>query len=130
MFGKRLKDLREDHDLTQQEIADKIGVGIRTYQKYEVEEIEPKLSTLLNLSELYECTVDYIMGKTNHPTEGIKEFSMNGYKVRYGYDKGIYPNGLTEENLLKLLKEEYENKSDEIAKNILEKLSKPKKSKP
>jgi transcriptional regulator with XRE-family HTH domain len=123
MFGKRLKDLREDNDLTQKEIADKLGIGIRTYQKYEVEEIEPKLSTLEYLADFYQCTLDYIMGRTNHPKEGIAEFSMSDHKVKVSFDPKVFPNGITEEKLVELLKKEYENKSSEIAKNILEKLS-------
>jgi transcriptional regulator with XRE-family HTH domain len=102
MFGKRLKELREDNDLTQKEIADKLGVGLRTYQKYEVEEIDPKLSTLQYLADFYECTLDYIMGRTNHPKEGIAEFSMNEHKVKVGYDKKLFPNGITEEKLIEL----------------------------
>jgi transcriptional regulator with XRE-family HTH domain len=128
MFGKRLKDLREDNDLTQKEVSDLIGVGIRTYQKYEVEEIEPKLSTLLFLADKYGCTLDYIMGRTHHPKEGIAEFSVSGHKVKVGYNKDILPKGLTEEKFIELLKEEYENKSSEIAKSILDKLNTPKRT--
>ncbi|WP_139905656.1 helix-turn-helix domain-containing protein [Clostridium thermarum] len=123
MFGKRLKDLREDNDLTQKEVADKLNIGLRTYQKYESEEIEPKLSALEFLADFYGCTVDYILGRTNHPQEGIAEFSINEHKVRVGYDKNSYPGGLTKEKLVELLKEQ----SDDIANSILEKLSKPKK---
>lgn len=121
MYGKRLKDAREDNDLTQKEVADKIGVGLRTYQKYESEEIEPKMSAFEILANTYNCTIDYLLGRTEHPREGISEFSINGHNVKVNYDKSFYPDGLNKETFIKLLKDSKD--IEEAAKNILNTLN-------
>lgn len=126
MYGSRLKSLREDNDFRQKEIADKLGIGLRTYQKYESEEIEPKVSALATLAELYDCTIDYILGRTNHPREGLSEFSIENKKIVVGYDKTIHPDGVNRENLIKLLKKELEatlNDSESI-QDLINKLEK------
>lgn len=43
-WNKRIKDLREDNDLTKQELADKLDISERTLTRYETGESEPKIS--------------------------------------------------------------------------------------
>lgn len=124
MYGERLKSLREDNDYKQKEIADKIGIGLRTYQKYESEEIEPKVSVLSFLAQLYGCTIDYILGRTNHPREGISEFAINNKKVSIGYDKNIFPHGVDKKTLIELLQNEVEKNNNKAIENVIDKLTK------
>ena len=62
----RLKDLREDNDLTQREVAKKIGIPARTYSSYENEERSLPIDILKKLALLYNTSSDYIIGLTNN----------------------------------------------------------------
>ncbi|MEG0133368.1 MAG: helix-turn-helix transcriptional regulator [Clostridium sp.] len=94
MLGKRIKSMREDNDLRQQDVANKLGVQLRTYQKYEEGSIEPKIAAINTLADMFKCTVDYLIGRTDHPHEGIHEFSYNDKQYKIGYDKKVYPEGI------------------------------------
>jgi len=61
----RLRDLREDKDLTQKEIANKFNVDQSNYSKYELEKIEIPLKLLKDLALFYNTSTDYILGLTN-----------------------------------------------------------------
>ncbi len=63
----RLKDLREDRDYTQSFIADYLCVRQNTYSQYENEQRQIPIAALIKLSELYNTSVDYILGITNDP---------------------------------------------------------------
>lgn len=59
---KRIKDLREDHDMTQDELAEEIGVSKRTLVRYESGSSEPTISVLIKIALLFDVSVDYIIG--------------------------------------------------------------------
>ena len=61
-FLKRLKDLREDNDFTQQQVADKLGTSQTMYARYERGANELPITHLIILSKLYNVTTDYILG--------------------------------------------------------------------
>ena len=63
----RLKDLREDNDYTQQEIAKLLNCKQNTYQQYEVEKRQIPLEQLQKLATLYNTSIDYIVGLTDDP---------------------------------------------------------------
>ncbi|MBQ7654659.1 MAG: helix-turn-helix transcriptional regulator [Clostridia bacterium] len=63
----RIKDLREDHDLTQQRVAEKIGITQRKYSYIETE-VQPLTDEILvRLSKLYNVSTDYILMQTDNP---------------------------------------------------------------
>lgn len=63
MFGyiKRIRDLREDHDLTQQEVADILGTSQTMYARYERGANELPLHHLIALCKLYNVSADYVL---------------------------------------------------------------------
>ena len=61
----RLRDLREDHDLTQQQIAELIGTTFQYYQKYESGVRQITVERLVILADFYHTSTDYILGRTN-----------------------------------------------------------------
>lgn len=63
---QRLRDLREDHDLTQKQVADKLKTTQQQYSKYENGIQEIPIHHLITLAKFYEVTIDYIVGLTNH----------------------------------------------------------------
>ena len=64
-FGERLKELRQDRNLSQVELALQIGVGKSIISLWEKNECEPTLSKLIALSEYFGVTIDYLAGKEN-----------------------------------------------------------------
>ena len=62
---RRIRDLREDKDLTQKEIAEILGMSQTGYSKYETGENDIPTHILLKLAEFYETSTDYILGRTN-----------------------------------------------------------------
>ena len=57
----RLKDLREDADLTQQQIADYLHIRQNTYSQYENQQRQIPLNLLIRLAKYYGVTTDYIL---------------------------------------------------------------------
>ena len=68
MLGDRLRAIRKEHGLTQQNIADVLGIDRTTYTVYEGGSITPSPATLVKLSQIYNVTVGYLIGvEENHP---------------------------------------------------------------
>lgn len=63
----RLKDIREDLDLTQKEVAAHLNVLQNTYSQYETEHRQLPVEALIKLSKLYHVSTDYILGLTDNP---------------------------------------------------------------
>ena len=61
----RIKDLREDHNLTQADVAKYLHVKQNTYSQYENGQRQLPISCLIALSKLYKTSTDYILGLTN-----------------------------------------------------------------
>ena len=66
-YTKRLRDLREDHDKTQQQIADILGTSQTMYARYERGANELPIRHLLTLCNYYGVSADYILGRTDNP---------------------------------------------------------------
>ena len=64
---QRLKDLREDHDLTQEGLGRTIGVPQRTYSYYENGERAVPVEVLIQLARFYNVSIDYLLGETDNP---------------------------------------------------------------
>lgn len=63
----RIRDLREDHDLTQQQIADAIGITQRKYSYIETGTQPLTDELLVQLANYYKVSVDYLLRQTNNP---------------------------------------------------------------
>ena len=61
-YVKRIRDLREDHDKTQQEIADVLGTSQTMYARYERGANELPIRHLITLCQYYKVSADYILG--------------------------------------------------------------------
>lgn len=63
----RIRDLREDKDLTQTDIAKVLEMSQTGYSKYETGENDISTNTLIKLAKFYKTSTDYILGLTNNP---------------------------------------------------------------
>lgn len=62
-FPQRLRELRKKKQLTQTEVASELGIRKVTYQGYEYNKYEPKLDKLLQLADLFDVTLDELLGR-------------------------------------------------------------------
>ena len=71
-YYKRLRDLREDNDKTQQQIADLIKVGLTSYRRWETGERTIPVNYIVELANYYKVSTDYILGRTDNPEMNTK----------------------------------------------------------
>lgn len=62
---KRIRDLREDRNLTQKQVAQILGMSQTGYSKYETGENDLPTTVLIKLARFYSTSVDYILGETD-----------------------------------------------------------------
>ena len=62
---KRIRDLREDKDMNQTDIAKILGMSQTGYSKYETGENDIPSSVLIKLARIYNTSVDYLLGETD-----------------------------------------------------------------
>ncbi len=62
---RRIRDLREDHDLTQKQVAQILGMSQTGYSKYETGENDIPTAVLIKLADLYKTSIDYLLGRTD-----------------------------------------------------------------
>ena len=77
-FGKKLRDLREAKNLTQHELADQVGVSLKTISRYETNESHPRYRKIYDkLAEILDTTHDYLVTDED-------DFILNAREL-YGY---------------------------------------------
>ncbi len=64
----RLRDMREDHDITQSSLADLLHVKQNTYSQYENGQRQIPWETLIQLAKIYNTSTDYLLELTDEPT--------------------------------------------------------------
>lgn len=67
MMYKRIRDLREDRDLTQKEMAKVLNCSQQVYSNYELGQRDIPTDILIKLSAFYNVSVDYILGISDNP---------------------------------------------------------------
>lgn len=66
MYFYRLRDCREDRDLTQVDVAKILQINQRVYSNYEIGKRNIPINHLINLAIFYETSLDYLVGLTNN----------------------------------------------------------------
>ncbi len=66
-YYRRLRDMREDHDLTQTQVAEFLGMKQPQYYRYETGMRDLPTDVLIRLAKLYRTSTDYLLGITNNP---------------------------------------------------------------
>ena len=65
MLSKKLKALREDSDMKQSELAEKLNVGRSTIANYESGKITPSYDILIKYADIFDTTTDYLLGRVD-----------------------------------------------------------------
>lgn len=64
-YYERIREIREDHSLTQQQVADLLHIGQRTYSDYESGKTRIPIDSIMILAKYYNVSMDYITGASN-----------------------------------------------------------------
>lgn len=64
MKYKNIRSIREDNDVTQQQMAELLNVSQNTYSQYETGKIEWTASTLIKIADYFDVSVDYLLDRT------------------------------------------------------------------
>ena len=66
-FVSRLQLLKSQKNITQKSIPENIGISLRAYQYYEKGQREPSMSVLIALADLFDVSLDYLVGRSDDP---------------------------------------------------------------
>jgi len=92
-FGTRLKDLRRERDLTQENIAGYLGMSRSTIQGYEAEDKEPRYDMLCRIADYFGVSTDYMLGRSDdrwnppakrNPGSRVEVYTVRISCLRYG----------------------------------------------
>lgn len=98
----RIKNLREEFNMTQQELADKLGGAKSSVAMYENEDRKPSLEILIKLSEIFDCSIDYLLGKTDI-RKNEKKDPLDLAKIGFNMDNYNPPTEKQKEQIRDLL---------------------------
>ena len=90
MYFFRIRDLREDNELSQEKAASVLGVTQTTYSKYELGKITVPTESLIKLADFYKVSLDYLVGRDAGPAKAepvrpglYRHFKGKEYRVLY-----------------------------------------------
>ena len=78
---QRIRDLREDADMTQKQVADKLYLHLTQYRRYECGESEVPLNIAINIAALYDVSLDYIAG-LSEDKRGLTQSALNDLETK------------------------------------------------
>lgn len=93
MLGNRIKLLRNEQGITQEQLGDYLNLSRSSVKGYENDGVEPSLSVLVKIADVFNVSLDYLLGRTDEKyninllDEGTKDFLLkihelvNNYKI-------------------------------------------------
>lgn len=72
-YGNRIAELRKKMDMTQEELADRLGITRASLSHYETNRREPDYDTLQRIADFFHVSLDYLMGRTEDPEIQLNE---------------------------------------------------------
>lgn len=100
----RIKILREELNMTQQELADKLDGAKSTVAMYEKGDRKPSMEILIKLSDIFNCSIDYILGKSDIRNPEIEEDPLGLAKIGFSMKDFNPPTDKQREQLAELIK--------------------------
>ena len=107
MFGKRVKELRKGHKLTQSQIADIAGVTKGTVALWEQDARKPSLAVVKKLAAYFNCSVDYLLGKSNQLDTGFLVLDELSAETRMAFAKFLRLDEFGQKQVLDTIENEY-----------------------
>lgn len=79
-LGENLKKIRQEHKLTQVELANMLGISQKSYSHWETQKTEPTLENVVKLANIFNTTTDYFLGQTIYSKANLVRF-LDDYDV-------------------------------------------------
>ena len=124
-FGQRLKLLREQNTVTQDELSKHLGVGRPTIAGYETKGKQPSFELLEKIADFFDVSIDYLLGRTDvkSSSELSVEEDLDGYSISNKISKEINELSPESQEELKKLIELYkirdmQKRNDEISDEL------------
>ncbi len=117
--GQRLRYLRECNNIMSKDLAKILNVEPATLTNWEKGNRFPKDEVLMKICDYFDCSMDYLFGRTDNPNIKILQTDYKGHEVEVAVDKN-FTGGLTAEEFEKLLTELKEHYID--VDKIMEKI--------
>lgn len=83
----RIRDLREDMDLRQCDLAEAVGIDQRTISNYETGKTNPDSEALIKLANYFDVSIDYLVGRTNYNITSNQERVKLIEKIKKSLDE-------------------------------------------
>ena len=104
IISKRIKEERKTIGLNQSQLADKLGKSTANISGYETGDRLPPIEVLHQLADIFDCSADYLLGRSPHRDYSIEKMNIDGKDYYVGIKKEAM-NKLTSEQKLELAKE-------------------------
>ena len=80
----RLKELRTQHGISQQKLADVLSISQPSINKYENHNIEPEIALLIKIADFFDTTIDYLVGRTDQRERVVRvsQDDLDGVECR------------------------------------------------
>lgn len=75
--GDRLRDLRLKHRFTHEELAERLGLGVRQIARYESGETKPDGDIVARIAEVFQVSTDYLLDLTDAPTPNLDSSALS-----------------------------------------------------
>jgi transcriptional regulator with XRE-family HTH domain len=115
MFGKRLKQLRESRDMTQQELADILNVSVGTIGMYEIDKRLPNNKNREKIARYFKVSTDYLLGNTDDPLQ-VRDVDQDLHD-EHDYHKEL--DAFLSDDEMSSMFYDYKNWSEEEKRNLL-----------
>lgn len=102
-FGDILSELRKDKGLLQKNLAQKLNVSVSTVSNYETNAHFPDIHTLIELSDFFEVSVDYLLGRSGINSYPNKKQSEKEVEITYLLEKVLSYDSKNMDSLLDYL---------------------------
>lgn len=92
MLGDRIKLLRNEQGMTQEQLGDYLNLSRSSVKGYEIDGVEPSLSVLVKIADIFNVSLDYLLGRTEHKyninvlDEAAKEFLLKVIELANEYN--------------------------------------------
>ena len=98
----RIKELRRSKNLSQMELAQKVDVHQTAVSQWESGKTNPDMSTAMRLADIFEVSIDYLLGRTDTPRKMVTEIPAELQGARVAFHGGAF-DGLDEGDIDMLL---------------------------
>ena len=82
-LNNRLKDMREDHDLEQKDVAAILGISRQYYSRYELGQVDLPIRHYITLANYYNVSIDYLCGAIDTPRALRTHMSESSAMIKY-----------------------------------------------